>query len=395
MERLYYTDSLLTQFDAAIVEVGEVNGRPFAVLDRTAFYPTSGGQPHDLGQLGEARVVEVIERGSDGVIQHVLDRALSRGARVPAEVDWRRRRDHMQQHSGQHVLSASFERRFGIATVSFHLGGDVSTIDLATSVNADIIGEAELLANEVVWDDRPVTVRFVSAEEARSLPLRKEPVRGGTLRVIEVEQFDLSACGGTHVPRTGAIGAIVISGWERHKGGARVSFVCGGRALRETQRWRDVVASCARQLSSLPGELPQAIDRLQEEQKTLRQQARRSAEEALHHEAETLAAGAVEHDGRSVVRAVVDRPDPRELKALAQSVVERAGHLAILVSRQRPALLAVARADDVAIDAGRVVRHLAEQLGGRGGGRPELAQAGGLDAEPQAILDLAAAALDG
>ncbi len=185
------------------------------------------------------------------------------GQAVHGEIDWARRFDHMQQHSGQHVLSAAFDKLFAVRTLSFHLGGAVSTIDLAREMSPAEIAAAETEANRVVWEDRPVTIRFADAEEAARLPLRKEPARGGTLRLIDVEDFDLSACGGTHVARTGGIGTIAVASWERFKGGQRLEFLCGGRALAGYRTLRDAMTASVRLLSVLPVELPAAIERLQ------------------------------------------------------------------------------------------------------------------------------------
>jgi alanyl-tRNA synthetase len=229
--RIYFTDALANEFDATVVSSTADGDRFVVVLDRTAFYPTSGGQPFDTGTIGGVRVLDVDDTDADE-IRHFVDAPLAVGADVHGRIDWPRRLDHMQQHTGQHVLSAAFDRLFRVRTTSFHLGTDVSTIDLAREVTPAEIAQAQLEANRVIWDGRPVTVRFVSEEEAAKLPLRKEPVKTGLLRIVEVTDFDISACGGTHVPHTGMIGAIVATGWERFKGATRLSFACGGRALR-------------------------------------------------------------------------------------------------------------------------------------------------------------------
>ncbi len=383
--RLYYTDSHLTRFDAHVTESGVFGDRPFVVLDQSAFYPTTGGQPHDAGTLSDRQVVDVIERESDGAVLHVLDAPLAAGAQVSGRVDWARRLDHMQQHTGQHVLSASFVRLFEIPTVSFHLGTELSTIDLTGTPGAEVIARAEDEANRVVWENRPVSIRFVDPEEAATLPLRKEPVRGGTLRLIEVEDFDLSACGGTHVTRTGAIGIIAVQGWERYKGGTRVSFVCGGRALAQFRASRDVVASAVRQLSIQPSELPDAVARLQGESRELRQQASALAEQLATYEAEGLARGAEEVGGTRVVCRVLEGRDAAGLKSLAQAIVTRPGHVAVLVGESRPVVVVVARSADATADCAQVVKALIARFGGKGGGRPEGAQGGGFDAEPGAV----------
>jgi alanyl-tRNA synthetase len=207
-ERLYYTDPYLREFDATLIETIPHEGRTALVLDRTAFYPSSGGQPADAGAFHDVRVLDVVE-AADGRVLHIVDRAPSTTA-LHGSIDWTRRFDHMQQHTGQHVLSAAFDRLFGIRTESFHLGAESSTIDLAREVTASEIERAEDESNRIIWEDRPVSIRFVNAAEARTLGLRKETAREGTIRLIDVTDFDLSACGGTHVARTGAIGIIAI-----------------------------------------------------------------------------------------------------------------------------------------------------------------------------------------
>jgi len=385
-DRLYYNDSSLLRFDASVIEAGVHEGRPFVVLDRSAFYPTSGGQPFDTGTIDGRRVVDVFVRDEDEAVVHVLERTLDSGVRVEGVIDAARRRDHMQQHSGQHVLSAAFVRTCGARTASFHLGAEVSTIDLAASLDAGAIEAAEQEANRIVWEDRPVRVRYVSAEEAAALPLRKEPVRGGTLRLVDIEDWDLSACGGTHVPRTGVIGLIAVTASERYKGGTRVSFACGGRALRYLRMCREALGGAVRQLSVQPRELPDAVARLQNETKALRQQARALGERLAGFEAEELAQTACDLGGARVVCAAVPGADAQRLRALAQAIASRPGHAAVLVAEQRPAAVAAARSDGVGADAALIVRELTARFGGRGGGRPDMAQAGGLDAEPSAIV---------
>ena len=277
--RLYYTDPMLRTFDATVVACDARDGRFHVVLDRTAFYPTSGGQPFDTGRLGAAQIGDVVDR-ADGEIAHVASAPLAIGGRISGEIDWPRRVDHMQQHTGQHMLSAAFDRLFGVRTVSFHLGQDGSTIDLAREVTPAEIGDAEALASRVVWEDRDVTVRFATAEDAARLPLRKEPVRSGELRLVDVSDFDLSACGGTHVPRTGMVGVVAVSGWERFKGGSRVSFVCGRRALRNHGRLRDLAAASARLLSAAEADVPAGLERLQEELRTASKAAMYSGRQA-------------------------------------------------------------------------------------------------------------------
>jgi alanyl-tRNA synthetase len=393
-ERLYYTDPYLTEFDARVVGVEDLDGRTAAVLDRTAFYPTSGGQPFDTGTLGGARVVDVVD-GEDGAIRHVVEGVLAAGP-VEGRVDRARRFDHMQQHTGQHVLSAAFDKLAQARTESFHLGSAASTVDLGREVPAAAVARAEDEANRIVWEDRPVHIRFADAAEAAALPLRKESGRTGTLRLIEVEGYDLSACGGTHVSRTGAIGVIAVTGWERFRGGTRVEFVCGGRALLSHRTLRDVVAGSVRALSVLPPELPAAIERLQGELKDARKTIKGLQGDLAGHEGRRLADGADSAGGVRLVITVLDGWDPGTLKTIASSIVERAGYAAVLFgsvaasgavsgnASSRPGssdpgvTIVVARSADVALDSAAVLRKLIERFGGKGGGRPELAQGGGM-----------------
>jgi alanyl-tRNA synthetase len=382
--RLYYREPQLRTFDATVVACGEHDGRPAVTLDATAFYPTSGGQPFDTGRLGGAAVLDVVD-GDDGRILHVVDRPLAIGARVHGEIDWARRFDHMQQHTGQHVLSAAFEHLHRVRTVSFHLGADGSTIDLARELTVAEIDQAEAEANRIVWEDRPVTIMFVDEAEAARLPLRKEPVRSGELRLIEVADFDLSACGGTHVPATGAIGLIGVAGWERFKGGTRLSFVCGGRALRSHGRLRDVVTGASRLLSVSASDLGATIERLLADERESARELRRLRDERAGYRAAEYRAGAETTGGLRGVLSHEPGCDAATLKTLAAAIVSEPGLVAVLVGDGRPAPVVVGRSADVAVDAGALIKALADQLGGRGGGRPELAQ-GGVTADAPTII---------
>ncbi len=395
-DRLYYTDPYLRSFDATIARVDRRDDRLVLTLDRTAFYPSSGGQPFDIGRLGPFRIVDVIDE-EDGTISHVAegvaqDFSLAIGQTIRGEIDWPRRFDHMQQHSGQHVLSAAFDALFSVRTMSFHLGAEVSTIDLAREVSPDEIGAAEAEANRIVWEDRPVTIRFATADEAALLPLRKEPARGGTLRLIDVADFDLSACGGTHVSRTGGIGVIAVAAWERFKGGQRIEFLCGGRALAGYRTLRDAMTASVRLLSVLPVELPVVIERMQGDAKAQKRSMVALQNELARYQADEFAAGAEETTTCRLVARAIDA-DANGLKGLASAITARPGYLVILVSSSSPALAVVARSADVSVSAQQLLASLITQFGGRGGGKPEMAQGGGLTASPDAIIAAARAAL--
>jgi len=390
--RIYYTDPQCTEFDAVVSATTRLGERPAVALDTTAFYPTSGGQPFDTGTLGDARVVEVVE--SDlGEVWHLLDRELETGRRVHGIVDRERRFDHMQQHTGQHILSAAFDRLSRARTVGFHLGAVVSSLDLSIDLPAQAIAAAETEANRVVWEDRPVGIRFVGEAEAATLPLRKEPERGGTLRVIDVEGYDLSACGGTHVARTGAVGLVAALSAERLRGGTRLEFVCGGRALRSLRTFRDAVSACIRHVSVAPEELPAALERLQAESKDQRKAMRDLQEHLAGYEAAALAAAAEELDGVHEVIRAVDGRDQNGLKAMALAICGTSGFRAALFSTTAPYVAVLARSNDGRADCAAALKELMAAFGGRGGGRPELAQGGGLTGDLQQILAAARAAL--
>ena len=311
-ERLYYNDSHLIEFEARVVDVTErVSGWSAVVLDRTAFYPTGGGQPSDTGTLNGSRVVECIDDGERGVLHVVQGFAPARDTIVAARVDWARRLDHMQQHTGQHILSQAFVQRFNAPTRSFRVLESSCEIDVElANPTTEIIERAVELANNVVWEDRAITIHNVSAAEAAAMSLRKEPSREGELRLIEIEGFDLTPCGGTHAYRTGEVGMIAMRSWQRAKGLTRVEFVAGMRALADYRRAnksaRDVAAlfSCGRD------DVAQHAAQLVEENKELRRQVRALEEVAAEVEADRLfsAATIAQEGGRS---GATDETDSR------------------------------------------------------------------------------------
>ena len=382
-QRLYYTEPYRRTFDATVVSVENVDARSLVMLDQTAFYPTSGGQPFDTGTLGGAAVVDVIDR-EDGSIAHVTSGVLKPGEVVTGEIDWPRRFDHMQQHTGQHVLSAAFDRLFGVRTESFHMGQQSSTIDLSREVTAAEIAKAEDNANLVVWEDRPVAIRFATAEEAAAMGMRKESARAGTLRLVDVQGFDLSACGGTHVERTGAIGVIAIGGWEKLRGGSRVEFLCGNRAVQRLRLWRDSFAAMQRHLSVPPVEMAASIERMQEEAKSAQRTLRTFQEKLATHEANALLA-----NGHVVVEAV-EGWDAQGIKSIAvAAAAAKPEAVVVLFTSARPAQVVIARGASATIDAGTVLKQLAAKFGGKGGGKPDLAQGGGLNASGAELISAA------
>src|SRR6266571_1426286 len=289
-ERLYYHDSRLLEFDAVVISVSERDGGQIAVtLDRTAFYPTGGGQPADTGTLGDARVVECIDAESDGVLHMIQGSVPEIGDRVHGKIDWLRRLDHLQQHTGQHILSAAFVRLFAAPTHSFRVLEHECEIDVALDDPTDErIDQAVDLANQIIWECRPIQIRQVTTQEAESLPLRKEPAREGELRLIEIDEFDLTPCGGTHAKSTGEVGVIAVRSWERAKGLTRIQFVAGLRVLADYRKANRTARDVAALFSAGREDSPALVARLVEENKKLRRRAGELEKVAGNVEAEDL-----------------------------------------------------------------------------------------------------------
>jgi alanyl-tRNA synthetase len=390
--RLYYHDSFLYSFDATVLESLEREGKRAIVLDRTAFYPTSGGQVHDTGKLvladeRELPVTEVADE-DNGRIFHFTEEPLPTGTVVRGRVDAARRRDHMQQHSGQHVLSAAFIRLFNIPTVSFHMGAESCTIDLETAgLSPKQAEQAERLANEIVLEDRPVAIRFVPLEEARQLGLRKlPPKQAGDLRLIDIPDFDLTACGGTHVRSTGQIGAILLRKTEKVKQGVRVEFVCGLRAVSAASQDYVTLTEAASLYSAHIHDLPQQIRKSLEDSKTAGKAQHKLVEEIAELTAERLldksAASPV------VISEVFPERDAVFIKLLAQKLTaKRPGVVALLAAGLGPPSLVFAQSAGQKFNMGQLMKEAMAQLGGRGGGTADMAQ-GGLPASAVNLTDV-------
>ena len=365
--RLYYTDSYLSRFDAHIAEVAADGRRVY--LDRTAFYPTSGGQPHDLGTLGDFAVVDVVDEGDR--IAHVLASPFTGAQDVRGIVDWERRFDHMQQHTGQHLLSAVLEELFGHHTVSVHFGRDYSSLDLdVESLSGERIARAEQRANEIVAENRPVTTSFEEASQATGL--RKASDREGTLRIVEIDGIDRSACGGTHVRATGEIGVILLRRAERVKKAMRVEFVCGLRAARRARADFDALSRIASSLSAALDDAPSLVAAQTEQLRVAENERRRQERKLATFRARALYEAATpDARGVRVVRQSATTMD--ELRALAQGMTSLAKAAFVGTVAEPPSLL-VAASEDTGVDAGRVLREVVTRLGGRGGGSPRVAQ---------------------
>lgn len=380
-KRLYYDDAYLTQFQANVLEKFSYKEQFAVVLDQTAFYPTSGGQPFDRGTLNGVEVVDVVVRENGNTVLHILQAPLNdRRAKVLGEVDWDRRFDHMQQHTGQHILSQAFIQVARAETVSFHLGAESATIDLAGLRHLLIadMERTELLANKVVWEDRAVNVRIVNPAELDSLPLRKPPVVSGNVRVVQVADFDWSACGGTHVARTGEVGLVKIIKWERRGDETRVEFRCGARALIDYARKNSMVNRLSAGFNVGHWELDQAVERLTAETKELRSHLRQAGRALSGYRADELRTNAPSVAGvRLAVHNLTAEPWI-DLRELARSLVSEPNVVALLGAGDQKANLCFARSPDVDVDLVPLVRETAQKLGSRGGGgKPDFAHGGG------------------
>jgi alanyl-tRNA synthetase len=379
--RLYYDDAFQDNFTAQVLSCKPL-ADPLAgqdatcwgvLLDQTHLYPTSGGQPNDLGKLGEAKVLDVRDVENDDIL-HVVDRPVPTGI-VDGCIDWPRRFDHMQQHTGQHLLSAVFQERFGLPTVSFHLGESASTIDLrGPQPSAQILEGAARAANAIVFEDREITVRYGTAEQFAQMGVRKQVERAGTLRAIEIAGIDLQPCGGTHVRRTGQIGTILLRGCSKIRQDWRVEFLCGSRAEATARKDADLLARVAGQLKCAPQDVEGSVERLLQE----REVATRSLKSLLPRVADADAATrlqsiAASGDGEVAVVEVLQNVGTEYLQFYATALTRSEKVVALLAVQETGALL-FAQHPTVGSDMNAVLRGVFDQLGGKGGGTKDFAR---------------------
>jgi alanyl-tRNA synthetase len=397
-DRLYYDDAYLRQFTARVTERLTVDGHPAVVLDRSAFYPTGGGQPGDTGKLNAVNVIDVQQRKADHAVVHVLDTPLD-ADEVEGVIDWARRFDHMQQHTGQHILTQAFVQTSGAGTVGFHLSADSVTIDLdRVELPPEAFIMAEELANAIVFENRPVSVRYVNPDEAEGIRVRRLPdaLATGGLRVVEIGDFDVTACGGTHVSATGAIGMIKIIKTEKRGDKTRVEFKCGGRAFTDYRIRTAVLNHLTPVLNCGFWEVDTAvlrlIDQLQNTQRSLRQAQVRLTE----YDAQVLLASVEPENGLRTIKLVVDY-DLDQARLLAQTLASQPGIMVLIGIPGERAHLIMARSPNLPYDMNEGLKRALNILGGgRGGGQPEFVQGGGLSADGPALtraLDAAAQAL--
>ena len=407
-DRLYYADPLLAAFDAHVADIREVSrseGRSLwqIALDRSAFYPTSGGQPHDTGLLTatssggallEAPILAV-EEDEHGQVWHTTPKPILAGTAVRGYVDWSRRRDHMQQHSGQHLLSAVLYRHLGALTVSFHLGEMASTIDLnREAISPEELERVEDRVNEIIAENRAVTLRTVPRHEAEMLlaagSLQKLPVREGDIRLVEIDEIDLNACGGTHVQGTGQIAGLLIRGTERVRQGLRLEFVCGLRAAVTARQDLAVLTKTSKQLSVGRLEVGDAVERLLAENKAAQKARAKLTEElASYHAASLLQAHPLQAGGGRILRLSLSDHDAAYLKLLASQLVSSSARTCVLLAatQEEPAKVVLAASADLKMDCGTLLREALAAYGLRGGGSAGMAQGQISNANREALLN--------
>jgi alanyl-tRNA synthetase len=387
-ERLYYNDSYTLDFNADVVEHTTFKQRPALVLDRTYFYPEGGGQPSDTGFINGVSVIDVQTREADRAVLHVLDHKLD-DPHIEGQIDAARRLDHMQHHSGQHVLSQALSRAANADTLSVHMSGERMTIDVnRPNLSVEDWLAVEELANRIVLEDRPVRAWFPEPDELASLAIRKMPDVVGKVRIVDVGGFDITACGGTHVSRTGEIGLIKVVKFERRGDTTRLEFKCGGRSLRDYRDKNDVINRLVTDMTVGYWELPDAMKRMQDENKALRAELKAAREQLVDVEALAMLPAAVPHGDWRIVARTFENRDVNEVKLLAQKLTAQPGVIALLGIAGEKAQLLFGRAENVSADMVPVLKKGLSVLGSeRGGGRPNFAQGGGVAATLEQVTE--------
>lgn len=389
-ERLDYLDAYQTHFTAQVRDIRERRGQPAVVLDRTCFYPTSGGQLHDTGQLDTASVVEVV--AEQGEVLHILATPppFGVGDFVTGAIDWARRYDHMQQHSGQHLLSQLLYQRYGYETVSVHFGREEATLDLdAAGIDPARLEEIEQAANELAYYALEIRAYFVDDREVTRLPLRRPPAVTGQIRIVEIDGFDYSACGGTHVHTTAEIAPIKLLRQERRRDQTRLTFLCGLRAVQDYRAKHRLLVESAAIFSTDPASVPALTQRLQDQVRELQRENALLQEEILAHEIAARLVSAPRVQGAALVEVLAPDRTADALKQMAALLRARPHTIGLLASTADDKLTVIfCRSDDMTLHAGNLLRDTLAAFGGRGGGRPEYAQGGGV--APAVATDLLA-----
>jgi len=396
-KRLYYEEPYLQEFKGKILEKIKIDGKPALILGSTCFYPTSGGQPNDLGYIQSVPIVDVIEDNEK--IIHVLKEGIEEecGDTVIGTIDWERRFDHMQQHSGQHILSAAFEKLWNADTVSFHLGDEVCTLDIMKDdITPEEVKRGEVLANNVVLENKPIKTYFVNKEEVNKLNLRKIPPQKGDIRIVEIKDFDICACCGTHCETTGEVGLIKILKWEKRGVKIRLDFICGKRSLKDYYWKNELIKNISNKLTIRDTELREAVERMLEERKETRKKLREIKEKLQEHEVKKLIDETSTRDNRiKIINKVFEEKSFQEVKELVQKIINLDESVVVLAGIKSKgegegAKILFACSRVLKYDMNKLIKEAGKFIEGRGGGAPNFAQAGGKRVEGiQEALDFA------
>ncbi len=377
-KKLYLDDPYLRTCSSEIIEQIQIHSKPGIILNQTVFYPTSGGQPHDTGTINNAEVIDVLEDKNQQIV-HILEQPL-KGSRVECEINWQRRFDHMQQHSGQHILSQALLKTSDADTISFHLGEQSSTIDIDQSgLTPETIIRVERLANRIIFENRQVIDHVLGKNEIHRFPIRKPPTVENYIRVLEIKDFDYSPCGGTHCTKTGEIGILKIRRYENYKGGTRIHFVCGFRALRDYQEKADILKRLSRSMSTANADLPQSITKLREDLKALTAERDDLNKKLLDYEAQSLFSDGEKLAEIRLIKKIFTDRHQKDIKLLAKKMIEKFPDTVILfgIQTEGNALLIFQCSKALAFDMRQLMETACTVIKGRGGGRPQQAQGGG------------------
>lgn len=374
-DRLYNDSAYIKEFEARIIEVQPFEDKFGIVLDRTAFYPEGGGQPSDTGYLNKIHVLQVIEK--DGKVFHIVDTNPSK-KEVTGSINWKRRFDFMQQHTGQHILSACFEELFNGRTDSFHMGRDIVSIEInIDSFSAEDAVKIENMSNNIIYNNLPVTAKVVTSEELKSIPLRKMPKVTENIRIVEVKSIDYSPCGGTHVCATGEVGIIKIKSWEKCKGGIRFIFVCGYRALMDYSLQNSIIRAVCEKLSVKDSDIIDTIGRTISDLKSTEKQLSIATQELIKSEADNILREYPLIDGKRIIKIIFEGRSINDIKLLAQYLTQVPGTIALLACRNESVQAIFTRSEDVNIDMNSLFKSVLNIIDGKGGGNTRTAQGGG------------------
>jgi alanyl-tRNA synthetase len=387
-KRLYYEEPYLQEFKGKITEKIKIDGKSALILDNTCFYPTSGGQPNDLGYIQGVSIVDVIEDNEK--IIHVLKGGIEEecGDTVIGKIDWKRRFDHMQQHSGQHILSATFEKLWNADTVSFNLGDEICTLDIMKdNITSEEVKKAEILSNDIVLENKPIKVYFVNQERTNELNLRKIPPKKGDIRIVEIKDFDICACCGTHCGTTGEVGLIKILKWEKRGVKIRLDFICGKRSLKDYYWKNELIKNISNKLTIKDSELGEAIDRMLEERKEIRKELKEFKEKLKEYEAKRLIDESFLRDNRiKIINKVFEEDNFQEARELVQKIINLDDSVVVLAGIKSKeegegAKILFACSRVLKYDMNGLIREAAKFIEGQGGGALNFAQARGKNVE--------------